>query len=144
YKNVPNIIWMSGNDFQSWHNPDDDALARAVAEGIRDTAPNMLQTVELDYFRSSSLDNAAWRPLIQVDLVYTYYPTYAEVQKEYSRPDFKPVVLIEANYEFENNFSPVVTGPQILRRQAYWTMLSGAAGQFYGNKYTWQFAHDWK
>jgi hypothetical protein len=29
--------------------------------------------------------------------------------------------------------------PQILRRQEYWSLLSGATGQLYGNHYTWQF-----
>ena len=43
--------------------------------------------------------------------------------------------MVEANYEGEHWY----TGPATLRRQEYWTMLSGAAGQFYGNKYTWQF-----
>ena len=31
-----------------------------------------------------------------------------------------------------------------LRRQEYWSLLSGAAGQLYGNKYTWQFIDGWK
>ena len=43
--------------------------------------------------------------------------------------------MVEANYEGENDY----TGPGTLRRQEYWTLLSGATGQFYGNKYTWQF-----
>ena len=34
--------------------------------------------------------------------------------------------------------------PPILRRQEYWSALSGATGQFYGNHYTWQFANGWK
>jgi hypothetical protein len=33
YKNFPNIIWMHGNDFQSWQNAIDDALVQAVARG---------------------------------------------------------------------------------------------------------------
>src|SRR5262245_5666655 len=32
----------------------------------------------------------------------------------------------------------------ILRRQAYWTALSGATGQLYGSKYTWQFGARWQ
>jgi len=35
YKDVPNIIWMYGNDFQTWENPADDAVVLAVAQGIR-------------------------------------------------------------------------------------------------------------
>jgi hypothetical protein len=48
--------------------------------------------------------------------------------------------MVEANYEFENDY----TGPQTLRRQEYWSLLSGATGQLYGNKYTWPFLPDWK
>jgi hypothetical protein len=52
--------------------------------------------------------------------------------------------MVEANYEFEDNFHNLGTlTPQILRRQEYWTMLSGATGQLYGNRYTWQFLNGW-
>ena len=34
--------------------------------------------------------------------------------------------------------------PATLRRQEYWTMLSGAAGQLYGNHYTWTFTSGWQ
>jgi len=57
-----------------------------------------------------------------------------------------PVFMVEANYEFENN-TGMETGPStpsILRRQEYWTALSGATGQLYGNKYTWGFINDWQ
>jgi hypothetical protein len=71
-------------------------------------------------------------------------PTYAVLLREYNRKPPMPVIMIEANYEFEHNFTPEVTSPPMLRRQEYWTMLSGAAGQFYGNRYTWQFISDWQ
>ena len=51
YRKFPNIVWMSGNDFQTWRTPSDDALALAVARGIKATDPNHLQTVELNYSR---------------------------------------------------------------------------------------------
>src|SRR3954468_11580850 len=60
YKNFPNIIWMSGNDFQTWRTAADDAVVRAVAQGIQDKDSNHLQTTELDYVVSSSLDDASW------------------------------------------------------------------------------------
>ena len=65
--------------------------------------------------------------------------------KEYNRPSFVPVVMVEAGYEFEQNEGDFSKGdPPILRRQEYWTALSGAAGQFYGSKYTWPFPDGWK
>ena len=49
YKNFPNIIWMHGNDFQTWQNATDDALVQAVARGIRSVDSNHIHTVELNY-----------------------------------------------------------------------------------------------
>jgi hypothetical protein len=140
YKGFANIVWLNGNDFQTWGNARDDALVLAVAKGIRSADRNHLQTVELNYTVSSSLDDARWRGLIGLDAAYTYDPTYDEVLREYARSDFLPVFMVEANYEGEHDY----TGPQTLRRQEYWTFLSGATGQFYGNKYTWPLADGWR
>jgi hypothetical protein len=54
------------------------------------------------------------------------------------------VYLAEAGYEFEQNSPSFSKGtPEILRRQEYWTALSGSTGQFYGNRYIWPFAPGW-
>jgi len=142
YKNVPNIIWMSGNDFQSWRTTSDDQAIQAVAQGIKATDPNHLATVELDYFQSGSQDDPTWTPLIDLDAAYTYYPTFDRVLKEYNRGGM-PTFMVEANYESEHNFNDQGT-PEILRRQEYWTLLSGAAGQLYGNLYTVRFITGWQ
>ena len=39
YKRFPNLIWMSGNDFQGWREPKNDEAALALAKGIRETDP---------------------------------------------------------------------------------------------------------
>ena len=144
YKNFPNIIWMHGNDFQSWEDKHDDALVQAVARGIRSTDSNHIHTVELNYLTSGSLDDPSWAPLIELNAAYTYFPTYAQVLTEYNRRQFKPVFMVEANYEFEHNFLTDGGSPQNLRRQEYWTMLSGAAGQVYGSAYTWRLEKGWQ
>jgi hypothetical protein len=133
YRSFPNIVWFNGNDFQQWRVKANDAVALAVARGIRETDARHIQTVELDAKTSGSRDDPSWTPVIALDAAYTYYPTYAQVLKEYTRPDFAPTFLVEANYEFED------ARPRTLRRQEYWSLLSGAAGQLYGNRYTWQF-----
>jgi chitodextrinase len=143
YRNFDNIVWMSGNDFQSWQNPGDDAVVQAVALGIRDTDDRHIHTVELDYPVSGSLDDPSWAPILSLNASYTYYPTYAQVLLDYDRPDAPPTFMVEANYEFEHNAGDLGT-PQILRRQEYWTLLSGAAGQLYGNGYTWPFVSGWQ
>ena len=144
YKNFPNIVWMSGNDFQSWSNPSDDALVQAVALGIKDTDSNHIHTVELNYPVSSSLADNSWAPIISLNAAYTHYPTYAEVLYAYNQSASLPVFMVEANYEFENNSGIDPSTSAILRRQEYWTALSGATGQLYGNGYTWGFKDGWK
>jgi uncharacterized protein DUF4038/collagenase-like protein with putative collagen-binding domain len=144
FRGFRNIVWLSGNDFQTWKDRADDAVVRAVALGIHSADPGALQTVELNYLRSSSRDDARWRGIIKLDAAYTYFATYAKVLQEFERRPALPVFLLEAGYEFEQNLSSISPGnPQTLRRQEYWTALSGATGQFYGNHYTWQFADGW-
>jgi hypothetical protein len=139
YRGDRNIVWLNGNDFQTWRRPGNDALALAVAKGIRSVDPDQLQTVELNYLASTSLDDARWKRIVDLDAAYTYFPTYAEVLKAYRNPGHLPAFMLEASYEGEHAY----TGPETLRRQEYWTMLSGASGQFYGNRYTWQFLPAW-
>ena len=141
YKNFPNIVWLSGNDFGSWANELDDAVVLAVARGIRSTDPNHLQTIEID---GSSLSDPSWRPIAGLNASYTYGPTYAEVLKGYNQSAHIPVFLVEAGYEFEDNLKQDPPTPTILRRETYWTMTSGATGLIYGNHYTWTFVSGWQ
>jgi hypothetical protein len=145
YKNFPNIIWSSGNDFQNWSTPANDAVVMAVALGIKDEDMNHLQTIELGYSESSSLDDPNWASIVGLNAAYTYFPTYDEVLHAYNQSTNKPVFLTEANYEFESlGGAPVTTAP-ILRQQEYWTLLSGGvAGQLYGNHYTVTFTSGWQ
>ena len=53
---------------------------------------------------------------------------------EYQRRPVRPFVLIESVYEEEHDAKP-----EQIRRQAYWAMLSGACGQFFGNNPIWHF-----
>ena len=148
FAGLDNIVWMHGNDYNIDQPPnaEDDAYTTAVALGIRDidVDSSQLQTLELFYYSSSSLDDPTWASLIQLNAAYTYFPTYQEILKGYNRPDFLPTFLIEASYEFEHFPNTELGTPQVLRRQIYWTNLSGATGHVYGNHYTWSFDDGWK
>jgi len=150
YVNRDNIVWLNGNDFQTWRTQSDDDVVRAVALGIRDMDGRHLQTVELDYPISSSLDDAAdWAsaqsPILGINSTYTYNPTYAQLYKDYNRTAFLPNVMIEANYEGENNLGgPHTTNAHDCRTQYYWTVLAGGAGSFYGNRAIWPLADGWQ
>jgi hypothetical protein len=145
YKNFANIVWISGNDYQTWSTPQNDAVVTAVALGIEDTDTNNIQTIELNYHVSSSLDDSNWTPIVNLNATYTYDPTYAQLLTDYNRTNFIANFMVEANYEFEDNVGNLGTlTPQVLRRQEYWSLLSGAAGQLYGNHYTSQFISGWQ
>jgi hypothetical protein len=144
FKDTPNIVWMSGNDFQSWRDPSQNALVRAVMRGIAERDKNHIQTAELDYYVSATLDDPALKPLIGLDAVYTYRPTYAKELSEYKRTSFRPTFMVEANYEFEHNGGTDGGTTQNLRRQEWWTALSGTTGQLYASAYSWRLTGDWK
>lgn len=156
YARFDNILWMHGNDFQSWPNLIDDVPVQAIAQGIQDVDTRHIHTVLLNFQQSSSLDNPRWVPLIQLNARYTYVPTavgiaaglkplYEAVLTDYNRTNFLPTFLAEAGYEFERNSAHYAPGvPRVLRLQEYWSILSGATGHLYGNKYTWQFSGGWK
>lgn len=143
YRNFPNIIWFSGNDFQTWSNPVDNANVQAIAKGIESADPNRIQTIELNYESSSSLDDHAWARIVKLNLAYTYYPTYAEVLHAYNQSPTTPVFMGEANYENEDHDGHETGGPYVLRLQEYWTMTSGATGQLYGDHDTWDDSTNW-
>ncbi len=146
YKNFQNLIWLNGNDFQGWRAATNDAVITAIALGIKDYDTNHLQTVELDYLASSSLDDTNWRPIVGLNLAYTYYPTYAEVLHAWQQSTNTPVFMGEAHYENESvGYAVAEMGtPLVLRHQEYWTMLSGGVGQIYGNHYIWTFTNGWQ
>jgi hypothetical protein len=135
YASSPNIVWMSGNDFRAWQSTSDDGLVLEIALGIKDMDTRHLQTVELDYpTYMSSLDDAMWVPHIDLNLTYTYYPTYAQLYVDYNRSNHLPNIMIEGNYEAENMQNGThLTNAHDIRSMYYWSNLAGATGSFYGN-----------
>ena len=145
YKRYPNVAWISGNDFLNWRVPSDDALVQAVAKGIKSVAPDQLQSVEINYNTSSSLDDQSWASIISLNSTYTYSATYIQMLRSYNQTPVMPTYLVEAHYDLEDVGTPSDYGtPKVLRRQEYWTMLSGGVGQFYGNHYTWSLPPGWE
>jgi hypothetical protein len=145
YKKWANVGWLNGNDFAGWKTESDDSLVRAVSKGIRSVSPNQIQAVEFNPPTGSSLDDQSWASLININGSYIYGPTYVQMLHSYNQKPVMPVFLMEAHYELEDVGQPPDFGtPPVLRREAYWTMLTGGKGQWYGNKYTWSFADGWQ
>ena len=129
YRSFANIMWVHGGDY----HPPDKSLARAIVEGIRafdtralHTAHGTPHTPVSDYWQGE--------PWLQVSNVYTYGPVHAAARKQHARPEGIPFFLIESAYENEHGSTE-----QGLRAQAYQAILSGAAGQIFGNNPIWHF-----
>jgi hypothetical protein len=145
YKKFPNIAWINGNDFSGWKKPSNDAVVRAVAKGIKSADPDHIQTIEFNPPTGSSLDDPTWARIISINGAYVYGPTYIQMLYNYNQKPVMPTFLMEAHYELENvGDVPDFGTPLVLRREEYWTMLSGGRGQFYGNRYTWSFVPGWQ
>jgi hypothetical protein len=138
----PNVMWSNGNDFGGYSDAADDAAVQAVAEGIESVDRRQIETVELYAPATTSLDDPSWAPLINLNLAYTYYMTYAAVLHGRNQTPTTPVFMGESNYEGEDNTGINFGSPYELRLEEYWTMTSGATGLLYGNHYTWD-ASSW-
>lgn len=141
YKSFNNIIWNHGNDYT--FNNSDDILVTALAQGIRSSDPQHIHTVELISPRNST-DDPNWVPIIQLNSSYSYVPAYSTVLNGYNIGSPIPVVLAQSVYEGENNGQANLASPLTLRKQQYWSCLSGSTGQIYGNHYTWGFTFGWQ
>lgn len=131
YKSFPNIVWVMGGDFTPprpyrWS-------VDALAEGIREGGAAQLMTAHCGQMSpSGALGNPQW---LDFNNVYSYAdPLYEVTIREYGQKPVKPFILIESVYEGEHESSP-----DRIRRQAYWSILTGAAGHFYGNNPVWNF-----
>ena len=144
YKNSPNIIWMSGNDFAPGATRPTRNLVLQVMQGIHRTDPNHIQTIEGTARRQllarQRYVHLASRSERRLHVLPDLRRGAARLQPVGHRPDF----MVEANYEGENNTGNDPSTPQVLRRQEYWTMTSGATGQLYGSHYTVGFFSGWQ
>jgi hypothetical protein len=133
YKNFPNIIWLIGGDT--------DPVANGVAAKVREfvaginefnknhilTAHNGPEQAAMDVWSSE-----AW---LNLNNIYTYSDAYPAALAQFNRAGAKPFFLMETYYENEHSSTPLS-----LRRQAYWTVLSGGVvGHIFGNCPIWHF-----
>lgn len=131
FKDLPNIVWMMGGDFaipetERW-------TGNELALGLREGGASPIMTAHGGQTTAvQSFGDQSW---LAVDTVYRYQPDlWRPLLAAYGAQPLKPFVLIETAYEGEHD-----TKPDQIRRQAWWAMLSGACGQFYGNNPMWHF-----
>ena len=133
YKNVPNLMFVWGDDVFPQEFTAVWAKIRAMAEGLRSVDGVHLTTYHA-YPEASPYDvwNFTQESWLDFNATYTYNPVWQKSQLDYAFTPTTPFVLFESKYENEHG----TTGKQ-QRVQAYQALLSGAAGQFYGNSPIW-------
>ncbi|GAA1988023.1 hypothetical protein GCM10009718_26970 [Isoptericola halotolerans] len=142
YGGRPGIIWLFGVDYGSdlWDDLDPHLLA--CLDGIRAAGDEHPATIQYHNNSSLSSDNPRWVGRTDVEAAYSYAPTYAVVRKGYELAA-GPVVLVESNYEDENNTQGPDTTDESIRRQALWTYTSGGVYVAYGRRDVWSSQGDY-
>ncbi|MFN4144578.1 MAG: DUF4038 domain-containing protein [Runella sp.] len=142
----PNIVWIMGGDRDPLR---EEAVQRAMAEGIKSVASHQLMTFHAASSHSSTdvFPNESW---LDFSMVYSYFrgkqnvwtPNMPQVYEvalaENDKNPHKTFILGESQYEDED-----VGNDQMVRRQAYWTLLSGGSGHCYGSS-LWAFKSNWQ
>lgn len=149
-----NLFWMMGGD----NDPKGDRESLvAFAEGLYSTAPKYQLITYHGSAPHSSTDLFQYAPWLGFSFIYTYWRekpnewvvsdllphVYEAALREWSKSDIMPFVLGESQYEGSGKIGNDMGTPQMVRRQAYWTMLSGGAGHAYGSD-IWNFPANWK
>jgi plasmid stabilization system protein ParE len=135
YRDFDNIVWLIGGD----RNPEKARQSvDAIVAGIKEFDHRHLFTAHC-HPENSAVDqyrNDGW---LDLNDTYTYGIVHKMFLADYNRTPVMPYFLIETTYEGEHNASPVQ-----IRRQAYWALLCGATGQFFGNRPIWLFDPGWE
>jgi hypothetical protein len=135
YRNFDNLVWIIGGD----RNPDNAREhVNAVARGVKEFDNRHLFTAHC-HPENSALDQYKDDGWLDVNNTYTYGIVHKKLLADYRRAPAMPYFLTESTYEGEHNATPVQ-----IRRQAYWAILCGAAGQFLGNRPIWLFDPGWQ
>ena len=136
YRGFSNIVWVMGGDYYA-----DATLAktRAIVRGIQATDQARLFTAHNARFESGALHYNA-EPWFTLNTTYSdCSATPGHLIGDYQRAPTRPFVYAEGRYENENS-----TTARCLRSQAYWPVLLGAVGSFFGNRPIWLFDPGWQ
>ncbi len=135
YKAFNNVIWVMGGDYYTAATL---AKTRAIVRGIQATDQPRLFTAHNARQESGLLyyTNETW---------FTVNTTYSDCTltpqrliEDYQRARVMPFVYFEGRYENEG------ASAVCLRSQAYWPVLLGAVGAYFGNAPIWNFNVGWQ
>ena len=148
YGKFQNLMWILGGDNDPY-NAYEEIIA--LAEGLRAAAPHQLRTYHAASTHSSTdvFPDADW---LDISMTYTYFrgfnkawnkvqPDVYEVNAtERRKMPPKPFFLGESTYEREHGDWG---SPLQIRKQAWWSALSGATGHAYGSA-NWKMEDNWR
>lgn len=140
----PGIVWMEGNDYGGDGTGTGccgggyETQYQALLTGLGTSRP---RTIELGFYESISSDGTTLGPLMNINTVYNYHPTYEAVIRAYNAKAI-PAVFFEGAYENATTGFPDT--PLDIRKELGWTMTSGASGSFYGNDSLWMYNSGWQ
>jgi hypothetical protein len=149
-----NLLWFAGGD----NDPKGDrANLLAFVEGLYETAPKHQRIAYHASPPHSSTDLFQYAPWLGFSFIYTYWRekpnawvtadlmphVYEAALREWSKSDTLLFVLGESQYEGTGAIENDMGTPQMVRRQAYWTLLCGGAGHAYGSD-IWNFPSRWR
>ncbi len=149
YKKFNNILWIIGGDNDPYDNLEE---VRQLARGLKQADPQHLMTYHAASTHSSTDVWPTSENWLDFSMVYTYFrgfpkawnkvqPDVYEVSySEYRKNPVRPFILGESTYEGEHG--DMGSALQV-RKQAYWTMLSGGSGYSYGSPF-WKADADWR
>ncbi len=154
FSSFKNLFWIMGGD----NDPKEDRQEIvAMAEGLFSSAPSHQLITYHASPPHSSTDLFQYAPWLGFSFIYTYWHekpnvwvtgdllphVYEAALREWSKSDVMPFVLGEAQYEGDGTIDNDMGNAQIIRRQAYWTILCGGAGVAYGSD-IWNFPAHWR
>jgi hypothetical protein len=135
YRDFDNLVWLIGGD----RNPEKARQdVDAMVLGIKEFDSRHLFTAHC-HPENSAMDQFKDEGWLDLNTTYTYGIVHRMLLADFNRVPAMPFLLIESTYEGEHNASPVQ-----IRRQAYWAVLCGAAGQVMGNRPVWLFDPGWE
>ncbi len=160
YRAYANIVWVHGGDYTPAEDAAGMAFALEILHGMKERDSSKLHSFH-GVRSTTALGHRTFAPYLDLDSVYpgdelgsggTSAPTSPAQPltmslQAYNREGFRPHYLIEARYESLSG-KPTNAGPHAsdrprFRRQAYWSILAGAAGHFFGNFPVWSFSKGW-
>ena len=147
YRSRPNIIWVIGGDIESKR---DGTPYLELAAGLKETDGTHLVTYHNQAWSSDQKGADPWLDFNMSQAWGRYYIP-AMVAHDYILKPPKPTVMGEVAYEDGPQYPNKPINPLAIRKQAWWTYLSGG-GHTYGNNSVWGFGKyydpgtspDWK